>query len=161
MPHRYADDENYDKQLFYSGSVNSPAQIGAVVPTTPASIGPATVMPAAEKPKKPNKASKNEIWSSDEISKVGYYDDVQDTRETPQYVVLFVTLSLQKTFRYTISFKQSVSSNDAFLGMDPIRNASTNAADSIVIRIMLPKLKSISNVNVEANPNSLTVTSPE
>jgi len=87
-PHRYDDDNaEGEKQVHYGGAVQSPAQIGPAL--TPASIGPAAVQKPVEKPAAKT-TSKNDIWSNDEIAKAGYIDDVQDTREVPQYVYFTV-----------------------------------------------------------------------
>lgn len=63
--------------------------------------------------------------------------------------------------RFDIIFKQIVGSNDVFLGIDPERNTSSTACDALVIKIQLPKQKSIQAVNLDVGKNSLLLTSAE
>lgn len=66
------------------------------------------------------------IWVEDDVPEGSEYEDIWDTRQQPEYEVLF---------------KQRVGTEDVFLGMSR-KDGSTACCEDMVIRINLPGCKS-------------------
>ena len=93
---------------------------------TPGMIGPpATHKPkAAAPPKKP--ADPNAIWDADEVGEAGDADeDEDDGRAQPEYDVVF---------------KQNVSPEDMFLGIDPLRNPGVAMSDEHAVKLIASQM---------------------
>ncbi|XP_078268188.1 dynein axonemal assembly factor 6 isoform X2 [Rhinoraja longicauda] len=65
------------------------------------------------------------IWSEDDVSEGSEYEDIWDTRQQPEYDVLF---------------KQRVGTEDLFLGMSR-KDGSTACCEDMMIRIKVPGCK--------------------
>jgi hypothetical protein len=87
------------------------------------------------------------IWNECEVPEVSIplvFTDEGDNRERPKYDILY---------------KQIVDTNDVYLGLDFEKDPSSSSAESLVIKIELPKERSISNLNVDVTPYSVALTS--
>lgn len=97
-----------------------------------------------------SRLSKTSIWDEDELldapvtSTLIADDPYGDERETPEH---------------EITFKQFVSAEDAYLGIDFERDPSTACSDAIVVIIQLPKCSSMHDMNLEVTRDCLTLTS--
>mmetsp|Transcript_15196 Transcript_15196/g.41167 ORF Transcript_15196/g.41167 Transcript_15196/m.41167 type:complete len:191 (+) Transcript_15196:2236-2808(+) len=125
----------HEKQV--EGSVDP----SSVSRPTPAAIGPKdlyNVKIAAPKAAKDPKA----IWDESEVVDA-VEDDIEDSRQIPEY-----------EFRY----KQAVESTDVFLGMSGKTESSTSCED-LVVRIMLPEVSSISELDLDVKSTFLKLSS--
>jgi hypothetical protein len=87
------------------------------------------------------------IWNECEVPEVSIplvFTDEGDNRERPKYDILY---------------KQIVDTNDVYLGLDFEKDPSSSSAESLVVKIELPKERSISNLNVDVTPYSVALTS--
>ena len=112
---------------------------------TPGMIGPpATHKPkAAATPKKP--ADPNAIWDADEVGEAGDADeDEDDGRAQPEYDVVF---------------KQNVSPEDMFLGIDPLRNPGVAMSDELTLRVKLPGTK-LADIELDVRSTFVRVGAP-
>lgn len=89
---------------------------------------------------------RNAIWQDDEVPEVTIPLTFleQDSRETPEYDVLY---------------GQKVGSHDVYLGLDFEKDPSTQCADSLSIKIKLPKECDMSQVNLDITALSVALTS--
>ena len=102
---------------------------------------------AENKPKTKKKVvDKNAIWEDEEVPEVTIPLTFleQDTRERPQYEILY---------------KQKVGSHDVYLGLDFEKDPSTSAADSLTVKIHLPKETNTEEANLDITSYSLALTS--
>lgn len=82
---------------------------------TPGAIGPG--LKAEDKPDQKCQSERKDIWNVDEVSGSQQYE-YDDPRPQPDYEMMF---------------KQSVGTEDVFLGMGP-KNPSTASCESMVVR---------------------------
>merc|ERR1711988_1886197 len=111
---------------------------------SPADIGPpkAAAKPAAKAQKDPNA-----IWDEDssEVPVSGLLDDSDDGRKRPEYEFIY---------------KQLVSSEDVYLGMDPTREPSLASADCLLVRVQLPGTK-LADIQLDVKRQYLSVQAPD
>lgn len=111
-------------------------------------LTPGTVAQLVSKsPQQPlhNKPSdSNEIWADDELEVDDGFDD-DDGRNTASYELIY---------------KQRVSPQDMFLGIDPTRNPGTASCEDLLIRIQLPETKA-SDLDLEVKRTRLTLRTPK
>lgn len=143
-------------QLFQSTTEENPLNqqptsygCDAPVKTTgpsPGTIGPQRTAP----PKKAAAAAKkaadpNEIWSEAEVRDAGDVDDIDDGRPMPDFDIVF---------------KQNVTPEDQFLGVDPIRHAGISCSDAIVLKVQLPSTK-LSDIDLDVRPTFVRISAPK
>jgi len=111
---------------------------------TPGMIGPPK---AAPKPKKaPKKAADpNEIWSEAEVRDEGDPDEIDDGRKQPEYEIVF---------------KQNVTPEDYFLGVDPLRHPGVSCSDALVIKVSLPDTK-LADIDLDVRPTFVRLGAPK
>ena len=116
---------------------------------SPGSIGPPkqagpnkAKAAAAAKPKR--RADPNEIWSDAEVREAGDVDDVDDGRKQPEYDIVF---------------KQNVTPEDFFLGVDPVRHQGISCSDELVLRVVLPETK-LADIDLDVRPTFVRVSAP-
>lgn len=107
---------------------------------TPAGIGPKS-KPAAQ-PVAP--VDPNAIWDADDVGE----DDALDADDG------------RAVAKYDLVYKQRVSPQDMFLGIDPTRNESTASCEDIVIRIHLPQTKG-TDINLDVKRTKLVLEAPK
>ncbi|XP_028576360.2 dynein axonemal assembly factor 6 [Podarcis muralis] len=110
----------------------------------PGNIGPpkAAAPTAATQVKYGNS---KEIWNAEDVPEDSEYnDDALDSREQPEYEILF---------------KQHVSAEDMFLGMSR-KDASTACCEDMLIKIKLPDTKA-SDITLDIREKVLDLRSPE
>ncbi|XP_053329758.1 dynein axonemal assembly factor 6 [Spea bombifrons] len=88
--------------------------------------------------------NKKEIWNERESTTVAEVEDKFDTRQQPEYQIIF---------------KQSVRPEDVFLGFTQ-KNSSTTCCEDMMIRINLPGTKS-SDVLLQVKNNFLDLHTPK
>ena len=113
---------------------------------TPGMIGPpATHKPkAAAPPTKP--ADPNASWDADEVGEAGDADEDEDAgRAQPEYDVVF---------------KQNVSPEDMFLGIDPLRNPGVAMSDELTLRVKLPGTK-LADIELDVRSTFVRVGAPK
>jgi len=111
---------------------------------SPAMIGP----PKIAKPKKPKeqpKADPNEIWSEKEVDEENDPLDLDDGR---------------KYADYDIVFKQNVTPEDFFLGVDPLRHAGVSCSDALVVKVCLPETK-LADIDLDVRPTYVRISAPK
>ncbi len=118
-----------DKMLNAEADAPPPTSYGRDAPVkasgiTPAAIGPAKVegRTASRKPAPapaPAPRDGGAIWDADEV-RDDDADDPHDTRPEPEH---------------SVCYKQRVSPEDMFLGIDPLRHAGTACSDAIVLKV--------------------------
>ncbi|XP_060105957.1 dynein axonemal assembly factor 6 [Heteronotia binoei] len=119
------------------------------VPTSAASrLGPGHI--EAPKTAKPSaithvkSGNSKEIWSAEEVPEGSEYDDSWDSREQPEYEILF---------------KQQVGTEDLFLGMNR-KDPSTACCEDMLIKIQLPDTKA-SDITLDIKEKVLDLRSPQ
>jgi len=126
-----------------------PASYGCDAPVavkgpTPASIGPPISQSHKKAPKsKPKDAAA--IWDADEVAEAGDVDDVDDGRPQPEYDLVY---------------KQRISPEDLFLGIDPIRHPGTACSDEIVLKIKLPGAR-MADIDLDVRPTFVRMQAPK
>jgi len=113
---------------------------------TPGMIGPAKT--AVAKPKKASKpkADPNEIWSEAEVREEGDPDmDIDDGRRQPEYEIVF---------------KQNVTPEDYFLGVDPLRHPGLSCSDALILKVSLPETKA-SDIDLDVRPTFVRLMAPK
>merc|ERR1719473_1083214 len=105
-------------------------------------IGPPKV--AAKKPAK-KKEDPNTIWSEAEVRDAGDVDDIDDGRAQPEWDIVF---------------KQKVSPEDMYLGMDPVRHPGISCSDELVLKITLPETK-LADIDLDVRPTFVRVLAPK
>ncbi|XP_062997763.1 dynein axonemal assembly factor 6 [Elgaria multicarinata webbii] len=129
------DDEDGDGEL---GALSS-----SVSNTGPGNIGPSKAAgPTATTQVKSGDGK--EIWSTEEVPEGSEYDDAWDTREQPEYEILF---------------KQQVGAEDVFLGMSR-KDPSTACCEDMLIKIKLPDTKA-SDITLDIREKVLDLRSPQ
>lgn len=78
------------------------------------------------------KANTKDIWDVDEVQEGGEFDTSDDPRLQPDY---------------EISYKQKVTSEDVFLQMGN-KNPSTASCEDMIIKITLPGVEKIADIDV-------------
>jgi uncharacterized protein YfcZ (UPF0381/DUF406 family) len=136
--------ENNVGALSHPGSVYVPPSVGQNNPHLPVVSGSKAAQRKTEQEVARKKPKGNAIWADDEVdgaygSALGDADVVakSDTRETPEYEVLYST-------------KQTA--EDTFLGADFTKDASAAMSDAIVVRVKLPKLESSKELELDVVP---------
>jgi HSP20 family molecular chaperone IbpA len=115
-----------------------------VVGPSPGMIGPPKKAPAAKKAaKKP--IDPNEIWNESEILDAGDVDDVDDGRRQPEYDMIF---------------KQNVTPEDYFLGVDPLRHGGIACSDELVLKVTLPETK-LTDIDLDVRPTFVRLGAPK
>ena len=142
-----------DKMLNADADAPPPTSYGRDAPVkasgiTPAAIGPAKVegRTASRKPAPapaPAPRDGGAIWDADEV-RDDDADDPHDTRPEPEH---------------SVCYKQRVSPEDMFLGIDPLRHAGTACSDAIVLKVRvsrgtraLPALRTPTHMQHYHNP---------
>ena len=133
-------------RLLSSGqdAVPPPSSYGSDAPVkfkgpSPASIGPKYDPSDTSRAKERNaQQQKNHELDQDDD------DLVDDGRPEPHYDIIY---------------KQNVSPEDMFLGIDPLRHAGVSCSDAIVLVVRLPGSK-LSEINLDVRSNRVKVDSP-
>ena len=114
-----------------------------VVGPSPGMIGPPKT---AARPKKAVQAKNdpNEIWSESEVLEAGDVDDVDDGRAQPEYELVF---------------KQNVTPEDYFLGVDPLRHPGISCSDELVLKVTLPETK-LADIDLDVRPTFVRLGAP-
>jgi hypothetical protein len=110
----------------------TPGNVASLVATAP--------KPAPAKPP----TDSNAIWDEDELEQDDGFDR-DDGRSTADYDLLY---------------KQRVSPQDMFLGIDPTRNPGTACCEDLLIRIRLPGTKA-SELDLDVKRTRLTLRTPK
>ena len=114
---------------------------------SPGMIGPPK--PAAAKPPPSKKAAKpkdpNEIWAEGEVQDAGDIDDIDDGRPQPDYEIVF---------------KQKVSPEDMFLGVDPLRHPGISMSDDLVLKVTLPNTK-LAEIDLDVRSTFVRIMAPK
>ena len=115
---------------------------------SPGMIGPPKAV-TAKKPQSSKKAAKaadpNEIWAESEVRELGDVDDEDDGRSQPEYDIVY---------------KQKVSPEDMFLGVDPLRHPGISMSDEIVLKVTLPETK-LAEIDLDVRPTFVRITAPK
>mmetsp|Transcript_19576 Transcript_19576/g.50565 ORF Transcript_19576/g.50565 Transcript_19576/m.50565 type:complete len:175 (-) Transcript_19576:200-724(-) len=120
------------------------AQSEAIHREAPTAHTPADIGPKAAPATKPVRSDPNAIWDEDDIGE----DDPLDADDG------------RAVAKYDLVYKQRVSPQDMFLGIDPTRNESTASCEDIVLRIHLPETKS-TDINLDVKRNKLVLQAPK
>ena len=113
---------------------------------SPGMIGPPKVTASKAPPSKPKKAADpNAIWSETEVLEAGDVDDmVDDGRTQPEYDLVF---------------KQNVTPEDMYLGVDPLRNPGVACSDELVLKVKLPETK-LADIDLDVRPTFVRLGAP-
>ena len=112
---------------------------------SPGMIGPPKAAPPKKKPQLTKKADPNEIWAESEVRDLGDVDDEDDGRPQPEYDIVY---------------KQKVSPEDMFLGVDPLRHPGISMSDEIVLKVTLPETK-LAEIDLDVRPTFVRITAPK
>ena len=142
-----------DKMLATSASLEDAPRpsygVDAPVKVTgpsPGSIGPPKPAAAKKPQKKAAKAKDpNEIWAEAEVRDAGDIDDIDDGRPQPEYEIVF---------------KQKVSPEDMFLGVDPLRHPGISMSDELVLKVTLPDTK-LPEIDLDVRPTFVRILAPK
>ncbi|XP_054852540.1 dynein axonemal assembly factor 6 [Eublepharis macularius] len=130
-------DEDEEEDELGQGSSSAASNMG------PGHIGPLKTMEPATNICVKYGNSK-EIWSAEEVPEGSEYDDSWDSREQPEYEILF---------------KQQVAAEDLFLGMNR-KDPSTACCEDMLIKIKLPDTKA-SDITLDIKEKVLDLRSPQ
>jgi len=110
---------------------------------SPGMIGPPKV---ASKPKKAEKPKDpNEIWSAAEVDEENDPLDIDDGRKQAEYEIVF---------------KQNVTPEDFFLGVDPLRHPGVSCSDSLILKVSLPEAK-LADIDLDVRPTCVRISAPK
>lgn len=116
-----------------------------VVGPSPGMIGPPKKAPPKKEAKPTKKADPNEIWSDAEVLEAGDVDDVDDGRAQPEYDLVF---------------KQNVTPEDYFLGVDPLRHPGLSCSDELLLKVTLPETK-LADIDLDVRPTFVRLSAPK
>uniref|UniRef100_H3B2E1 Dynein axonemal assembly factor 6 n=1 Tax=Latimeria chalumnae TaxID=7897 RepID=H3B2E1_LATCH len=114
-----------------------------------AKLGPGHIGPAKQDSKetvsgKGKPKDSKDIWDKEEVAEGSEYDDTWDTRQQPEYEIIF---------------KQQVGTEDIFLGMSR-KDPSTACCEDLLIKIKLPGTK-LEDVTLDIKEKFLDLRSPK
>jgi hypothetical protein len=89
------------------------------------------------------KADPSAIWDAAEVGDEP--DDIDDGRPQPEY---------------NIVYKQNVSPEDMFLGIDPLRHSGVSCSDALALRIRLPGCK-LADLDLDVRPTYVRLQAPK
>lgn len=115
-------------------------------PLTPATIVQQHKADKSEKAKSEKSKPSSDIWEEKELKPKEYFLDETDTRERPQYEIIY---------------KQSVTPMDVYLGLDFEKNPSSACVDALCVKISLPKCKDPRGINLDVFESSLVLSSSQ
>ena len=116
----------------------------AVSGMTPGMIGPPkTAALVKAKPKPKPAADSNEIWDADAVNAVD--DEPDDGRPQAEYEIVY---------------KQSVSPEDMFLGVDPERHPGVSCSDALLLKVLLPGTK-LADIELDVRATFVRVQAPK
>merc|ERR1711907_579324 len=119
------------------------AALGSQGRLGPGDIGPKVSKKPKEKEKE--KALTNDIWETEEVPEEDLnWDDEGDSRPEPEY---------------TVAYKQRVSSEDAYLGING-RDPGSHCCEDLVIKIKLEGVDAIDMISLDVTKNTLRVSTP-
>ena len=149
MDGSYAGWEALDKMLANpEPPVTAPkATYGRDAPVTVTGPSPGMIGPPKKAPQKKavKKADPNEIWAADEVKDAGDVEDIDDGRACPEYDIVF---------------KQNVTPEDFFLGVDPLRHAGISCSDELILKVTLPDTK-LSDIDLDVRPTFVRIGAPK
>merc|ERR1711924_400406 len=79
------------------------------------------------------------------VRDAGDIDDVDDGRPQPEYEIVF---------------KQKVSPEDMFLGVDPLRHPGISMSDELVLKVTLPNTK-LAEIDLDVRPTCVRILAPK
>ena len=115
----------------------------AVSGMTPGMIGPPKAAVVKAKPKPKAVADRNEIWDADAVNAVD--DEPDDGRPQAEYEIVY---------------KQNVSPEDMFLGVDPERHAGVSCSDALLLKVLLPGTK-LADIELDVRETFVRVQAPK
>ena len=116
----------------------------AVSGMTPGMIGPPKAAAIAKaKPKPKPAADGNEIWDANAVDAVD--DEPDDGRPQAEYEIVY---------------KQNVSPQDMFLGVDPERHPGVSCSDALLLKVQLPGTK-LADIELDVRSTFVRVQAPQ
>ncbi|XP_051944293.1 protein PIH1D3 [Hippocampus zosterae] len=113
-----------------------------------AKMGPGHIGPPTKKEKEESsvyaKKNSKEVWSEEEVADGPQYDDVTDPRPQPQYEIIL---------------KQSVGTEDLFLGLSR-KDPSSMCCEAMLVKIKLPDSKA-TDVTLDLKEKFLDLRTPK
>ncbi|XP_077414415.1 dynein axonemal assembly factor 6 isoform X1 [Vanacampus margaritifer] len=111
-------------------------------------MGPGHVGPPAKKEKEESsaytKVNSKDVWNEEEVAEGPQYDDVTDPRPQPEYEIIL---------------KQSVGTEDVFLGLSR-KDPSSMCCEAMLVKIKLPDSKA-SDVTLDVKEKFLDLRTPK
>ena len=152
--HGYSLQESEDGGLQAPRAAAGPGGIHVSTYTHDKDILPvATMTRAGREAQKPKKPTGNSIWGDDEVS---------DTVVTPTIVGATAStraVDRRKAPEYDILYKDVVGAQDVFLGAQFDKDGSSFSSDGLVVKVKMPLLESVADVELSVLPMVLTVRS--
>ncbi|XP_048083393.1 protein PIH1D3 isoform X1 [Alosa alosa] len=108
------------------------------------------------------KQNSKAIWDEDEVPEVAQFDDLTDPRPEPEYdcvSVFLLAVIVTVHIRYDIILKQSVGTEDLFLGMSR-KDPSSMCCEGMLVRVKLPDTKA-SEVVLDVKEQFLDLRTPK
>ncbi|XP_015264428.1 PREDICTED: protein PIH1D3 [Gekko japonicus] len=130
-------DEDEDDDELEQGPTSAASNLGPGHIAAPMSVKPSATTQLKS-------GNSKEIWSAEEVPEGSEYDDSCDSREQPEYEILF---------------KQQVGAEDLFLGMSR-KDPSTACCEDMLIKIQLPDTKA-SDITLDIKEKVLDLRSPQ
>jgi len=134
---------NIEVENPYATSYGRDAPVKAVGPS-PGMIGPPKIAPKKAQAKKAA-SDPSAIWSEAEVRDAGDIDDIDDGRSQPEYDIVF---------------KQNVTPEDMFMGIDPLRHPGISCSDALVLKVTLPDTK-LSDIDLDVRPTFVRIGAPK
>ena len=136
----FADSEAASGQAKTSYGKDAPVAVSGM---TPGMIGPPKAAVVKAKPKPKAVADRNEIWDVDAVNAVD--DEPDDGRPQAEYEIVY---------------KQNVSPEDMFLGVDPERHAGVSCSDALLLKVLLPGTK-LADIELDVRETFVRVQAPK
>ena len=136
----FADSEAASGQAKTSYGKDAPVAVSGM---TPGMIGPPKAAVVKAKPKPKAVADRNEIWDADAVNAVD--DEPDDGRPQAEYEIVY---------------KQNVSPEDMFLGVDPERHAGVSCSDALLLKVLLPGTK-LADIELDVRETFVRVQAPK
>merc|ERR1712057_50807 len=113
-------------------------------------LGPGDIGPSVPKKKKNEEKKKEkltgDIWETEDVAEEDLnWEDEGDERPEPEY---------------TTAYKQRVTSEDVFLGING-RDPGSHCCEDLVVKVTLPGVDSVDMISLDVTKNTLRVSTPK
>ncbi|ELU12164.1 hypothetical protein CAPTEDRAFT_158550 [Capitella teleta] len=117
---------------------------GAMARMNPGDVGPKNRAPVQSTDSEAKNKNTKDIWASEDVNEGQEFEDIYDPRPQPEYDIVY---------------KQAISSEDMFLGMNNKTNA-TSSCEDMIVKIQLADTRG-SDVELDVKDKFLSCRTPK